>query len=874
MPDKIPLTYTFGNHMHWVDMEWLWGYRVLPGSVADMLRYCHETGAKGCVNFDGIGYEKLAAEAPEALRALCEAVQDGVVEPVGCSYGQPYGLFHGGESNVRQRVYGVRTVMRLLGVRPKTFWEEEFDFFPQLPQMLSGVGMSGASLYFQWTWHTPEVPFEDGPVVWWEGVDGTRLLTATRNRMNLHQWPEDFQILLDELAEDPRDAPRRGSGAAPPPTPSSCSGHEPSPAHEEGAPEPLILQWLELMPSPDWMCRSEIMLPKLLGLKDDRFDVTFATLGEYLDGVRPAAGEVPVRRYGLEDVWHGMTLGKNGDRHVRKSAALERRILTSEAAWAILGLFGRPYKPWDVYPVWELEECWRMLLAAQHHDNHECEGLCGHVAEAQMGYVETALDTNDPVGHLGARLPAGATGLTFNGLARPVPRTGQAPPVPAWGYSVDFGPSGPERAAWTTEGDAAVFRSGEFECAVSRKTGGLLRLRRGEHALTFEDGAWPHFSWGENGEARVAQGLYRPMEHNGPGNELFVMFGSQGDFGVWYLPRPESGSLEVVVSVEPGSDLMPGDPMTIDPGYAGGVKCRWRPPFPVHKVFADSPYSVAEVGKGSSGRRKYPEGDWMTSPQWFEQVEGAFTSSSFVDFVDENGDGLLVSHDGSQQWFRTDEGFENVLLVRDPWDGDEAVLESRAAYRLTLHGPLVDSERIRLGWLLSGRQDHARDDHPLQKRPRVASGLADRPIPSDFSFCQVSTPNVVATALYRESEDPSGRGLERYAGRGMGYPYVLRLVEFDGLGTTVVLNVAGPVEGAFKTDLMGEIQEELRPERGDDRLLSSDADGLSRFGIEAARLTFTMRPHEIATLYLDIVPGRKQVRDLDSKREVWATVHR
>ena len=49
---------------------------------------------------------------------------------------------------------------------------------------------------------------------------------------------------------------------------------------------------------------------------------------------------------------------------------------------------------------------------------------------------------------------------------------------------------------------------------------------------------------------------------------------------------------------------------------------------------------------------------------------------------------------------------------------------------------------------------------------------------------------------------------------------------------------------------------------------------LKPFGIEAARLRFKMRPYEIATLYLDIVPGRKQFRDLDAKREVWATVHR
>ena len=109
---RTPLYYTFGNHMHWVDMQWLWGYEVLPGCVDDMLRLIDQTGAKGNVNFDGVGYEKMAAECPGALAKLRSAIERGVVEPVGCSYGQPYGLFHGGESNVRQLTFGARTARR------------------------------------------------------------------------------------------------------------------------------------------------------------------------------------------------------------------------------------------------------------------------------------------------------------------------------------------------------------------------------------------------------------------------------------------------------------------------------------------------------------------------------------------------------------------------------------------------------------------------------------------------------------------------------------------------------------------------------------------------------------------------------------------
>ncbi|MFG0260188.1 MAG: hypothetical protein ACF8LK_07515, partial [Phycisphaerales bacterium JB041] len=299
-----PLYYTFGNHMHWVDMQWLWGYGVLPGCVADMLHLCRETGAKGCVNFDAIGYEKMAAECPEALADLREAVQAGTVEPVGCSYGQPYGLFHGGESNIRQFTYGARSTRRLLGVRPKTFWEEEFYFFPQLPQILNSCGYTGANLFFQWTWHTPEVPKEPHSLILWEGADGTRIPTLPRNTLNVHQWPEDFDGLLDQGLINELD-------------------------------HPAIVQWLELMPSKDWMCRSEVLLPRLKELfADPRFDVRARTCAEMIaefqttepeaqarslsDSADKATPPIPVRHYTMDQVWHGMTLGKNADCHPRR----------------------------------------------------------------------------------------------------------------------------------------------------------------------------------------------------------------------------------------------------------------------------------------------------------------------------------------------------------------------------------------------------------------------------------------------------------------------------------------------------------------------------------------------------------------------------
>jgi alpha-mannosidase len=61
-----------------------------------------------------------------------------------------------------------------------------------------------------------------------------------------------------------------------------------------------------------------------------------------------------------------------------------------------------------------------------------------------------------------------------------------------------------------------------------------------------------------------------------------------------------------------------------------------------------------------------------------------------------------------------------------------------------------------------------------------------------------------------------------------------------------------------KTNLLGEAEETLR---------------VSQEG-QRSGLSVALRPYEIATIYMDIVEGRKQTRDLDAARNVWATVHR
>ena len=899
----MPVFYTFGNHMHWVDMQWLWGYDVLPGCVRDMLRLIGETNARGNVNFDAIGYEKMAAECPEALADLREAVAKGYVEPVGCSYGQPYGLFHGAESNIRQLTHGVRATRRLLGVRPRAFWEEEFYFFPQLPQLLSQCGYTGACLFFQWTWHTPEMPHESSPLILWEGADGTRLPALPRGDLNVHQWPEDFEGLLDRVATG-----EQGGGRL----------------------TPAIVQWLELMPSRDWMCRSEVLLPGVRALMGDaRFEVTPATLSEIIANLRESAGvagsraDVPVRAYSMDDVWHGMTLGKNADRHPRTSRTVERNILLAESVSAVAGLLGRPYPSWDVYPTWELDEAWRECLAAQHHDNHECEGLCGDIAYTQFDKAKAMAFNvvNRTFDAKRVRTGEGDEMAVFNALgwARTVTvvnGNGDSArvTVPPFGWVMAEPESDDEDSVGdveiTREDGVIELRRGRLAVKVDARRGTILQIESTALGKWSLDASRPllDLSMRVNGKVeRFSSARFLDLSR----------FSEHVDTESLFIRREggKGGSLTTIIRLSEDCeavevDIVPDMLVSPDPGLAGALRLPITPAFRIGGIVTDSPCAVHEVAGRGCGRRKYPTGDWMTSPQWFEDISDAFTSYSLVDLLDggkDDGRGLLIAHDGSQQWFRTERGVEMIAHASDPWDGAGKLSDADARIRLRImpHGPMTHAQRV--------RESH---EHHIQAE--VLDAMARDVSLSGLGGLEVcSAPGVLAHAYFRESMK-SGEHLPDWAGHRMfaessgacDHPYVIRLIEWNGQPAEVTLKLPGPVAMAAKTNLLGEVpstqRKQVSPSASSSASAtfssvasSADVGGWSwrdtawlevehpvsppdwasemRLGgntVMWSAVRFRMRPREIATIYADLVLGRKQWRDLDAKREVWATVHR
>jgi hypothetical protein len=356
VPDKV-VQFVFGNHKHWTGMVWEWGEDTLVNSTWALKRVIDETGLKAGLNFDGRGIEQLATIAPECIEWIKSAIADGRIELWGGTYTQPYGSLIGSESNIRQRVAGIRAFERILGVRPRMFAEEEFDLFSQLPQILVQLGYEGALLFPQHTWHTPTIPQERDALIRWEGIDGSAIPAVPYSHRCLMRG---IPTVMETLSLQQTD----------------------------GEDSPLVVTWLEMLDKPNWMWRTEFVIPYLNEMqRAPRIKIEPTLLSEHIGSDHK--DELRAVRYRPEDVFHGVSAGKNGDALPRLWHRAEAAILRAENLASWCSYLGQPYPQYDSYPEWQIEEAWRNLMMSQGHDAYECEGFTNRVGRryAQMAIM-------------------------------------------------------------------------------------------------------------------------------------------------------------------------------------------------------------------------------------------------------------------------------------------------------------------------------------------------------------------------------------------------------------------------------------------------------------------------------------------------------
>jgi alpha-mannosidase len=168
------------GHAH-IDLAWLWPYaetrRKMRRTFHTALNLMEKSADFRFNQSTAHYYAQMEADDPALFAAIGERVKAGAWETVGGMWVEPDTNMPTGESLARQALYGQRYFEAKFGVRHKVCWLPDcFGFTGSLPQILKLAGIENFfTIKVNWS-ETNKIPAD---LFWWEGLDGSRVLTHT-----------------------------------------------------------------------------------------------------------------------------------------------------------------------------------------------------------------------------------------------------------------------------------------------------------------------------------------------------------------------------------------------------------------------------------------------------------------------------------------------------------------------------------------------------------------------------------------------------------------------------------------------------------------------------------------------------------------------
>ncbi len=168
------------GHAH-IDLAWLWPYaetrRKMRRTFHTALSLMEKSEDFRFNQSTAHYYAQMEADDPELFKAIGARVKSGNWETVGGMWVEPDTNMPTGESLVRQILYGQRYFEKNFGTRHTVCWLPDcFGFSGALPQLLKQGGIDNFfTIKVNWS-ETNHIPSD---LFWWEGLDGSRVLTHT-----------------------------------------------------------------------------------------------------------------------------------------------------------------------------------------------------------------------------------------------------------------------------------------------------------------------------------------------------------------------------------------------------------------------------------------------------------------------------------------------------------------------------------------------------------------------------------------------------------------------------------------------------------------------------------------------------------------------
>lgn len=347
--DAVNFRFHMIGHAH-IDPVWLWpwteGVSVVHSSFRSALDRMNETDDFCFTASSAQFYEWVAENDPAMLAEIRKRADEGRWNVVGGWWVEPDVNMPSGEALVRQGLYGQLTLQRLLGHRAKVATNpDSFGHTGTLPQILKLQGMENY-IFMRPAPHEKSLPAE---LFWWEGADGTRVLTY-RIQVSYNEQGS-VKNRIERILDTSKDQPMK-----------SFMAYFGAGDHGGGATKENIRSIEELK------------------VEKDAPEVFFSTTDNYFKEVRADKNlKLPVVK---DDLQHHAVGCYTAETAIKKgNRQSEAALVTAEKIAAIgSSVWG------GGYPVDELTAAWKKVLFLQFHDSLAGTSLYEHSESAREGY--------------------------------------------------------------------------------------------------------------------------------------------------------------------------------------------------------------------------------------------------------------------------------------------------------------------------------------------------------------------------------------------------------------------------------------------------------------------------------------------------------
>ena len=337
------------GHAH-IDPVWLWpwteGVSVVHSSFRSALDRMNETDDFCFTASSAQFYEWVAENDPAMLAEIRKRVEEGRWNIVGGWWVEPDVNIPSGEALVRQGLYGQLTLQRLLGHRAKVATNpDSFGHTGTLPQILKLQGMENY-VFMRPAPHEKSLPAD---LFWWEGADGTRVLTY-RIQVSYNEQGS-VKNRIERILGTGKDQPMK-----------SFMAYFGAGDHGGGA------------------TKENIRSIEELGDEKDAPEVFFSTTDNYFKEVRAQKNlKLPVVK---DDLQHHAVGCYTAESAIKKgNRQSEAALVTAEKIAAIgSSVWG------GSYPIEKLTAAWKKVLFLQFHDSLAGTSLYEHSESAREGY--------------------------------------------------------------------------------------------------------------------------------------------------------------------------------------------------------------------------------------------------------------------------------------------------------------------------------------------------------------------------------------------------------------------------------------------------------------------------------------------------------